>query len=154
MLLFNQGPRSEGFTLIELMIVIAIVAILVALAVPAYNNYIIRAKVTDCINTIAVAKLSISEYRQTMGDWPPSAEQAGIVGAGASKFCNMVRNYSPSTGEFTIDIDETAVDSTIAQVEPRMTPTIATSFNIDWNCTVGLTAAASVKYLPSSCRDS
>ena len=136
------------------MIVIAIVAILVALAVPAYNDYTIRAKVIDCVNTIAVAKLKISEYRQTMGDWPPSAEEAGIVGAGASKFCNMVRNYSPSTGEFTIDIDETAVDSTIAQVEPRMTPTLAASTNIDWNCTVGLTAAASVKYLPSSCRDS
>ena len=153
MLHFKQGSRSEGFTLIELMIVIAIVAILVAFAVPAYQNYTIRAKVIDCVNTVAVAKLQISEYRQTMGDWPPSVADAGIVGTGVTKFCNIVRNYSPATGEFTIDVNEPAVDSSIAQVEPKMTPTIATSTNIDWNCTVGLTAATSVKYLPSGCRD-
>ena len=58
---------EKGFTLIELMIVIAIVAILVALAVPAYQDYTIRAKVGECINNGAVAKLSISEYRETTG---------------------------------------------------------------------------------------
>ena len=73
MLHFKQGSASEGFTLIELMIVVAIVAILLAFAVPAYNNYTIRSKVADCINAVAVAKVQISEYRQTLGAWPPNA---------------------------------------------------------------------------------
>ena len=52
--------KAKGFTLIELMIVIAIVAILVALAVPAYRDYTIRAKVAECVNGAAVPKLNIS----------------------------------------------------------------------------------------------
>lgn len=54
--------RSGGFTLIELMIVISIVAILVTLAVPAYQEYSTRAKVTECMVGAAPAKLAVSEY--------------------------------------------------------------------------------------------
>jgi prepilin-type N-terminal cleavage/methylation domain-containing protein len=60
---------SAGFTLIELMIVIAIVAILVALAVPAYEVYTIRAKVTECIAATAPPKIAITEYYQTTPFW-------------------------------------------------------------------------------------
>ena len=68
---------QQGFTLIELMIVIAIVAILVALAVPAYQDYTIRAKVGECVNAAAVPKLQISEYYETVGNFPPDANEAG-----------------------------------------------------------------------------
>ena len=75
---FKHTQFIRGFTLIELMIVIGIVAILVALAVPAYNDYTIRSKVAECINGAAVAKIGVSEYRQTLGAWPPSMEEAGL----------------------------------------------------------------------------
>jgi len=64
--------------LIELMIVIAIIAILVALAVPAYKDFAIRAKVAECISDSAPVKTSISEFRQTMGVFPANMAEAGI----------------------------------------------------------------------------
>jgi prepilin-type N-terminal cleavage/methylation domain-containing protein len=59
-----RGNVARGFTLIELMIAISIVAILVAFAVPAYQDYTVRSKVAECINGAAVAKVQIAEYRQ------------------------------------------------------------------------------------------
>ena len=76
--------KQKGFTLIELMIVIAIVAILVALAVPAYQDYTIRTKIGECVNNAAVPKLQISEYRETVGDMPANSDEAGLTGAGQS----------------------------------------------------------------------
>ena len=148
---------QKGFTLIELMVVIAVVAILVALAVPAYQDYTIRAKVGECINNADVAKLSISEYRETSGIYPADAGQAGIgsgttVTAGLSEFCNVFVYTGGNT--FGISINTAAVDSNISGlIQPLMTATKnAISNNIDWNCSFGSTAAANVKYLPATCR--
>ena len=148
---------EQGFTLIELMIVIAIVAILVALAVPAYQDYTIRAKVGECVNNAAVAKLSISEFRETTGAYPTDAGTAGIgnastVTAGDSQYCNPFGYTGGNT--FTVEVDEAAVDTNIAgTIAPLMTATVnAVSGNVDWNCSVGNTTAAEVKYLPATCR--
>jgi len=151
----SQKPVSRGFTLIELMIVIAIVAILVAMAVPAYQNYTVRTKIAECINGAAVGKVSISEYRQSLGAWPPTLEEAGLEVAGISKFCTALNNYQAGTGAFTIDVDEAAVDPVLAlnSIAPVMTPTQNASNIIDWNCSRGTTPAIAVKYLPTDCRD-
>ena len=76
------------------MITIAILALLVALAIPAYSDYSIRAKVAECINGAAVAKVAISEYRQSMGPWPPSLDGAGLNVAGISQYCTSITNYN------------------------------------------------------------
>ena len=150
----NQGSRSTGFTLIELMIVIAIVAILVALAVPAYQDYTIRAKIVECINGAAVAKVQVSEYRQVLGAWPPSIVDAGLDGSGISNYCNGFISYTPATGAFTIDVNEAQVDPSLGDVSPQMTPAIVTVSNmINWNCSRGTTPVGNLKYLPSTCRD-
>ena len=149
-----QGPNSRGFTIIELMIILAIVAILTALAVPAYKDYSIRSKIAECINGAAVAKIQISEYRQTLGPWPPSATDAGLVGTGISHYCNGFINYTPATGVFTIDVNEALVDPALGDISPLMTPRVATSNAINWNCSKGTTPAGNIKYLPSTCRDS
>jgi type IV pilus assembly protein PilA len=152
----GKAHRTRGFTLIELMIVIAVVAILVALAVPAYNDYTIRSKIAECINGAAVAKMGISEYRQSFGAWPPTLGDAGLSESGISRYCTGLTNYVPATGAFTIDVDEAAIDSTLAadSINPVMTPTERTSGFIDWNCGKGTMAAADLKYVPSTCRDS
>ena len=157
--MFNkvQGKQSTGFTLIELMIVIAIVAILVAIAVPAYKDYTIRTKVTECVNNAAVAKIQITEYRQTLGSWPPTAQEAGVEtlsGTATSQFCNGFVNYDSSTGSFEIDVNELAVDVILSTVAPVMMPAQdTTSNNMNWDCNLGNTSPNDVRYLPSSCRD-
>ena len=147
---------SKGFTLIEIMIAIAIVAILIVMAVPAYHDYTIRSKITECINNAAVPKVAISEYKQTLGAYPPDAEQAGLAQAGVTQYCSGYINYQPINGRFTIDINEAAIDSALAvdSVFVEMKPTQVPGDHIDWNCGKSTTSPGNLKYLPSTCRDS
>jgi prepilin-type N-terminal cleavage/methylation domain-containing protein len=150
--MLNMKRNQQGFTLIELMIVIAIVAILVALAVPAYKDYTIRAKVAECINGAAVPKLQISEYYETVGNFPANATEAGTTSpAGQSQFCASIDYVS--NGIFTINTDEAAIDGDITGlIDPRMAPTQSGQGGVDWQCQQGNTATANIKYLPSTCR--
>ena len=147
---------QQGFTLIELMIVIAIVAILVALAVPAYKDYTVRAKVGECINGAAVGKLQVSEYYMTVGTWPANANEAGIGGtagdAGDTQYCEPL--VYGSNGSFTVPVNETEVGISSGTIEPIMVPTVnsQTISGVDWRCTRGNTTATEYKYLPSTCR--
>ena len=149
---------QTGFTLIELMIVIAIVAILVALAVPAYQDYTIRSKVAECINSAAVGKLQVSEFRETVGSYPATGDVAGIPGTagtvGDTQFCEAM-TYT-GNGVFQVNVDETAVDSNITgEIIAVLTPNDTNiTAGLDWSCTRGATAPANYKYLPSTCRSS
>ena len=160
----NATTRSRGFTLIELMIVIAIVAILVALAVPAYQDYTIRAKVTECIHISAVPKLQIAEFRQTVGRWPANVEEAGLVtgpfsvgvpggGTTVSDFCRVFY-YNNTRGDFAVWANAGAIDSSLAgkRIIPVFSPFINSSGGSDWTCTRGFTDPEVLKYLPASCR--
>ena len=147
----KKRNMQQGFTLIELMIVIAIVAILVALAVPAYKDYTVRAKVAECVNGAAVAKLQISEYFETVGVYPGDANEAGTNSpAGDSQYCDGW-TYTPNIGEFVILVDWTAAGSP-ALIQPQMYPVANGGGGVDWFCQNGTTAATAYKYLPSTCR--
>ena len=146
---------TQGFTLIELMIVIAIVAILVALAVPAYKDYTIRTKVAECLNSAALPKLAISEWRITSVplSWPPNAfAAAAVTPSGDSRHCIAFENYVVARGSFEMNVDETAVGSSLSPIQPRLTPADNAQGGIGWTCSIGVTAASAIKYLPSSCR--
>ncbi len=87
------------------------------------NDYSIRAKVAECINGAVIGKVSISEYRKTLGAWPPNLEEAGLAIAGISHYCTALNDYQSSSGAFTIDINEAVIDTGLGAIAPVMTPT-------------------------------
>lgn len=150
----NAGRPARGFTMIELMLILSFIAVLLALAVPAYRDYTVRAKITECIDAAAVAKVHITEYRQTLGAWPPDVAVAGIsASAGDSRYCSGYSDYQPATGAFAIEIDAAAINPALGDVKPQMVPSTTASNFVNWDCRLGATADENAKYLPSTCRD-
>lgn len=147
-----RRPANTGFTVIELMISITVVALLVAFALPAYNEYDVRTKVSECIDAAESAKLSISEYRNAFDSWPPDAEEAALTDNGHSGFCEGFVAYDPSDGSFQLDIRESAIGENIGRIQPKFTPRVTASDTIEWLCTAGVTAPLRTNYLPGECR--
>src|SRR6202142_1670148 len=91
---------QKGFTLIELMIVIAIIGILAAIAIPAYQNYTIRAQVSEGLSLADGYKTSISEYYANYGTMPPTA--AAVTNVGAAANGKYVSGITVGTGSITV----------------------------------------------------
>ncbi len=142
-----MNRNQSGFTLIELMIVVAIVGILAAVAVPAYNNYTIRAKVTDGLSLAASAKLAVSESFVSSGALPADNAAAGLAAA-----ANITSNYVTSVtvgnpaGNITILFQDgdAALDGETIVLVPAAANGILT-----WDCTGGSLAD---QYRPNNCR--
>lgn len=135
--------RQKGFTLIELMIVVAIVGILAAIAIPAYQDYTIRARVTEGLSLASSAKMAVSETTITNNALPATQAATGYVTpAGTTNVDSIVVG---ANGLITITYTEAAGGGTI-----EMNPTLdETNGDVTWTCTGGTLLA---KYRPASCR--
>ena len=139
--------NQSGFTLIELMIVVAILGILLAIAIPAYQDYTIRTKVSEGLNLAASAKLAVSETRLSDGVYPADNAAAGYT----SPTTSIVTGITIGTSG-TIVIAYTSPPEVAGQTI-QMTPTDlvngSTTTGIDWACDLGDVAT---KYRPAECR--
>lgn len=137
----TEKIKQQGFTLIELMIVVAIIGILAAIAIPAYQDYTKRAHVAEGLTLSNGARVSITEYYSVMGDYPTDNVAVGIPNTITG---NAVRNIEINTSIVTITYN-TKVESgsTIILQASNTGP------SIKWNCSTGSIPA---KYRPSTCR--
>ncbi len=145
---------QQGFTLIELMIVVAIIGILAAIAIPAYQDYTIRAKVTEGVNAMNASKASVSEYYIALGTMPANAQDAGITQTITSKYVNNIiyTFVSTSTARIEATINTTAVGSPTGANRVALFGS-GTRARVDWDCARSTTTPIADKYLPANCRD-
>ena len=142
---------SYGFTLIELMIVVAIIAILAAIAIPAYQDYVIRSQVSEGANLAGGSKTAITEFYALTGHLPPSNDSAdlplptSIVGSYVAK----VNVGTPgANGQITITYGNKA-NNLIAGKVLVFSPAINVG-STTWSCKTGTSVPP--KYLPTLCR--
>lgn len=142
---------QKGFTLIELMIVVAIIGILAAVAIPAYQDYTIRAKLSEVMVVGSAAKTTVSEYYLSTGSMPASTSDAGLnTNAAQSDYIEAITFTTNTTSAFlTYELAEQNLGGDINDGETVVFSGSGNTNGVQWECNTGTVAA---KYLPANCR--
>jgi type IV pilus assembly protein PilA len=142
-----MNRKQRGFTLIELMIVVAIIGILAAIAIPSYQSYIIRGQVAEGLNLSSAAQASVAEFIMENGVWPADNDEAGLpVGTSIrgdyTEQVTVEDNVIVILYGFNANADIAGDTITLTAVD--------NSGSVSWSCASGGTIAP--KHLPGACR--
>jgi len=163
----SRPMKPKGFTLIELMIVVAIIGILAAVAIPQYQNYVARAQVAEGLVLASGAKMAVAEYRSTTGEWPADNAAAGLAAKEKikGKYVSQVEVVKFVSGVFC---GECIAVTFAAEAHTKIAGAILTLIPFDqggsvsWTCFSnndsddffggGVSYPNITDYLPSSCK--
>jgi len=155
---------QKGFTLIELMIVVAIIGILAAIAIPAYQDYTIRTQASEGLAMASAAKASISEYYADKGTFPANAAAIGWDPAALPKGKYVTSIDISTGGVITITYGDQANVTNLATKTAKLTPGYTANGDVVWVCqdapsptgatfpTAPAKGTVAGKYMPSTCR--
>jgi type IV pilus assembly protein PilA len=140
---------QKGFTLIELMIVVAIIGILAAIAIPAYQDYIARSQVSEAVQLLGGGKTPLAEYYSDKGVWPPNAGE--VMGAQTGKYTSFISlttgaGLSTESATLTATMRSSGINKAIRGSTLQL---LTTNGGQSWSCSVGTIGQ---KYVPGACK--
>ncbi len=139
--------RYSGFTLIELMIVVAIIGILAAVAIPAYNDYVARAQVSESLSLLAGGKTPLAEWYADRGAWPVTA--TSVMASSSGKYTSSIALVSPSGATITLRATLRGTGRVSSVLANQTLDLITGNGGKTWTCQA---ASLDSKFLPQACK--